>query len=816
MTTTEHADCVIIGGGIMGTSMAFHMAELGYDTTLLERKQLSCGTTWHAAGLLTRSRPTPALIKLARYSLELYVRLSEQTGQDIGLKLNGSLAVTHCPERLEEFHRTAALVGMHGIDFTPVPKAEITNYYPGINDEDLIGGIFVPGDGQCNPADLNQAIAKAAKKSGATLREGITVERVQIEQGRVVGVETDQGVIQTPIVVNCAGMWGRTLAAKNGIDFPLHACEHYYIVTEPIADLARDLPVLREPDNCAYYKEDAGKLLLGAFERNGRIWGCDGIPQDFCFDELPGDFDHFMPVLEGAMHRLPVLQETGIKTFFCGPESFSADGNYYLGPASDIEGYYLSGGFNSIGIQSAGGAAMALSRWIHEGEAPFDLLMIDSRRIFHFQATAPFIQARAPESLGDLYDMHWPYKQPKTARNLRRSPLHHVLAEHNACFGVTAGWERPNWFAHTGIAPEYQHSYGKSNWFDCAAIEHKAVREQCAVFDLSSFGKFRLVGPDALDLLQYLSAGDLDVAPGQLVYNHWLNQHGGIEADLTITRLDKDDFLIITGPLNAGRDQAWLRKHTPQDAQCHLIDVTAADAVIAVMGPDSANVLSSLSETDFSHDAFPFATSQQIDIGAAPARAQRISYVGEQGWELFVPAEWSEYVLRLLLATNAVTLAGMHTLDACRIEKGFRHYGHDLSNEETLIEAGLGFLAALDRPDSRFGAFIGKQALIDARKQPPTKRIVQFLMESPDVMLYHNEPILLDGTVVGYLTSGAYGHHLGAAVGMGYVTHPDGVNKTLVESGRWTIRIGLEDYPAKASLRGFHDPTSRRMKPPSS
>ena len=805
-TIPEKASCVIIGGGIMGTSMAYHMAELGYeDVILLEREKLSCGTTWHAAGLLTRSRASANLIKLAKYSLELYTRLPEETGQSIGLKLNGSLSVTSNLERLEEFHRGIAMGRLQGITASALRPEEIAEYYPGINTSDLVGGVIIPDDGQCNPADLNQAMAIGARKKGARLIEGITVQNVLIKDQKVWGVQTDQGIIETPIAVNCTGMWAREFGAQHGVSIPLHACEHYYVVTEPFAAMTSDLPVLREPDQCAYYKEDAGKLLLGAFERNARLWGESGIPEDFCFDELAGDFEHFSPILEAAMHRFPPLEEAGIKTFFCGPESFSADGRYYLGPAPDISGYYLGCGFNSIGIQSGGGAAMALSRWINDDAPPFDLWDVDSRRSFHFQATDSFIRQRAPESLGDLYDMHWPYKQPKTARNLRRSPIHDLMQQNQACFGVAAGWERPNWFAHTGIAPEYQHSYGKSNWFECAAIEHKAVRETCALFDLSSFGKFRLVGRDALNILQYLSAANIDTAIGQVIYTQWLNAHGGIEADLTITRLGSQDFLITTGPTSANRDWYWLKNHLPADANAHLIDVTANDAILAVMGPDSREILQRICSMDLSDAAFAFGTSQHGTIGAAPIRAQRISYVGELGWEIFVPSDWAAYVGRLLLETQRITLAGMHTLDACRIEKGFRHFGHELSDEDTLVEAGMSFLARPDKPATPYGHFLGYEAFVRQKSAGiPTKRMVQFCLKDPDLMLYHNEPILLEGTAIGYLTSGAYGHHLGCAVGMGYIHHADRINADFVNTGNFSIQIGLETHEAKASLKGFY------------
>ena len=816
MALPDNAQAVIIGGGIMGMATAYHLAEYGYDKiVLLERQQLSCGTTWHAAGLLTRSRASANMIALARYSLELYIRLAEETGQDIGLKQNGSLGITTSPERLEEFHRSQALVEMHGIRTQSVAAEEIAEYYPGLYTDDLVGGIFIPDDGQCNPADLNQALAKAAKSRGVRIHEQVKVVKLLHHHGKVTGVHTAQGDIAAPIVVNCTGMWSREFAADHGVALPLHACEHYYVVTEPFAAMQPTLPVLREPDQCAYYKEDAGKLLLGCFEQNARLWGHEGIPEDFCFDELAGDFEHFSPILEAAMHRFPALENAGIKTFFCGPESFSADGRYYLGPAPELEGYYVGSGFNSIGIQSAGGAGMALARWIKDKAPPFDLWDVDIRRRFTFQASDYFIRRRAPESLGDLYAMHWPYKQPETARNLRKSPLHTTLHQHGACFGVAAGWERPNWFAHSKQKPEYTHTYGQANWFGDAKTEHMAVRQGCALFDLSSFGKFRLMGRDALDILQWLSIADVDVPHGKVVYTQWLNPRGTIEADLTITRLGRDDFLITTGPASAGRDWYWLRQHLEQNSdkiEAHLIDVTAQYAIIAVMGPESRRILAAVSNRDFSNEACPFAHSLDCTIGAASVRAQRISYVGELGYELFVDSEWADHVLSVLLETQQITLAGMHTLDACRLEKGFRHFGHELSDEDNVYQAGLSFIAKPDKPIGKLGRFIGHAALIQQKQQPIERLMVQFKACDSTVMLYHHEPILCNGATVGYLTSGGYGHYVGCSIGMGYVHNTDGILDTALEQNHWMLQVGAQKIDAKASLAAWYDPSFSKMR----
>ncbi|MCK4868705.1 MAG: FAD-dependent oxidoreductase, partial [Alphaproteobacteria bacterium] len=584
------------------------------------------------------------------------------------------------------------------------------------------------------------------------------------------------------------------------------------IVTEPIAELTNKLPVMRIPDECAYYKEDAGKLLLGAFEPGAKPWGMDGIPEDFCFDELPEDFDHFAPVLEAAMKRLPILESSGIRTFFNGPESFTPDDAYLLGEAPELKNFFMACGFNSIGIQSAGGAGKVLSEWIVEGHPPMDLWDVDVRRMMPFQGNKTYLRERVTETLGLLYDMHWPYRQYETARGARQSILHDRLASRGACFGTVAGWERPNWFAPKGVEPKYEYSYKRQNWFEYAKAEHMAVRENVGIFDMSSFSKFLVQGRDAETVLQRICANDVAVPVGRAVYTQWLNERGGIEADLTVTRLAEDRYQIVTAGASGVRDFDWLNRHIPDDAHAFATDISSGLVVLPVMGPNARALLQKITDADLSHEGFPFATAREIEIGYAKLLALRITYVGELGWELYIPTEFAPDVFDRIMAAGeefGLKPCGMHVLDSCRIEKAFRHFGHDITDEDTPVEAGLMFACAMDKSIP----FIGRDAIARQKDEGvPKKRMLQFLLQDPEPLLYHNEPILRDGEIVGRVTSGNYGHALGGAVGMGYVDCPDGVTKDYVESGKFEIEVAGERFAAKASLRPMYDPKAERVK----
>jgi len=611
--------------------------------------------------------------------------------------------------------------------------------------------------------------------------------------------------------VICGGMWSRELAASVGVNVPLHACEHYYALFESVAGLDPSLPVLRDYDACTYYKYDAGKLLVGAFEPSAKPWGMDGIAEDFCFDEIAGDFDHFEPVLQDAMLRIPALQDAGIQKFFCGPESFTPDVRYHLGEAPELKNCFISAGLNSIGLQSAGGIGKVMSEWMRDGHPPVDLWEVDVRRNMRFQGNRKYLQERVSESLGLLYATHWPFRQYETARGIRKSAVHDRLVAAGACHGEAFGWERPNWYAPKGVTPKYEYSYGRQNWFEHSAAEHRAVRAAVGLFDQSSFAKFRLEGRDAVKVLNNICANDVDQKPGRLIYTQSLNERGGIEADLTVTRVDEQTFLVVTAAETETRDYAWLKSHIAADAHCVLTNVTSGMGVISLMGPRSRDLLQSLTPNDLSHSAFPFATSQEIELGYGIARASRITFVGELGWELYIPTEFMLGMYDEIVEagdTFGLVHAGYHAMNSLRMEKGYRHWSHDITDEDTPLEAGLEFAVKFDKA----GGFIGRDALLAQKKRGVSKRLLQFRLQDPKPLLYHNEPIWQDGALVGHISSGAYGYSLGACLGLGYVRVEPGQSAAEILAGTYTIEVAGERIAADASLRPMYDPDNKRIR----
>ncbi|HEY6632965.1 MAG TPA: FAD-dependent oxidoreductase, partial [Rhizobiaceae bacterium] len=668
------ARAVIIGGGVSGCSVAYHLTKLGWtDVVLLERKQLTCGTTWHAAGLIGQLRGSQNMTRLAKYSADLYVKLESETGVATGMRQVGSITVALTEERRHEIYRQATVARAFDVDVREISPTEVKQIYPHLNTDGVVGAVHLPLDGQCDPANIAMALAKGARQRGASIAEGVKVTAVHQKNGRVTGVSwaqgQEQGTIESDIVINCAGMWARDLGAMSGVNIPLHACEHFYLVTEPIPGLTR-LPVLRVPDECAYYKEDAGKMMLGAFEPVAKPWPPAGerIREDFCFDQLPEDMDHFEPILEMGVNRMPMLGTAGIHTFFNGPESFTPDDRYYLGEAPELSGYWMATGYNSIGIVSSGGAGMALAQWINDGEAPFDLWEVDIRRTQPFQKNRSYLKARVTETLGLLYADHFPYRQMASARGVRRSPLHEHLKARGAVFGEVAGWERANWFARPDQEHGYQYSWWRQNWFDNQREEHLAVRNDVGLFDMTSFGKIKVEGRDALAFLQRLCANDVDVPVGRIVYTQMLNARGGIESDLTVARLSETAFFLVVPGATLQRDLAWLRRHL-RDEFVVITDMTAAESVLCLMGPKSRDLIQKVSPNDFSNETNPFGTFQEIEIAMGLARAHRVTYVGELGWELYVSTEQAAHVFEAIEAAGAelgLKLCGLHTLDSCR------------------------------------------------------------------------------------------------------------------------------------------------------
>ncbi len=807
-----HARAVIIGGGVSGCSVAYHLAKLGWtDIVLLERKQLTCGTTWHAAGLVGQLRGTQNMTRLAKYSADLYVKLEEETGVATGMRQVGSISIGLTADRREELLRQATLARAFDVDVEEITAAEVKAMYPHVEVGDVTCAVHLPHDGQCDPANIAMALAKGARMRGAKIVEGVKVTNVIDNGTRVTGVDWEAdgetGHIAADIVINCGGMWGRDLAASSGVTLPLHACEHFYLITEPIDGLGH-LPVLRVPDECAYYKSDAGKMMLGAFEPRAKPWGMSGIPESFEFDALPEDFEHFEPILDMATRRMPMFETAGIHTFFNGPESFTPDDRYYLGEAPELGGYWVAAGYNSIGIVSSGGAGMALAQWIVDGEAPFDLWDVDIRRAQPFQRNRRYLKERVTETLGLLYADHWPYRQVETARGVRRSPIHQHLDAEGAVFGEVAGWERANWFANPGQEREYRYDWHRQNWFENTRAEHMAVRQNVGLFDMTSFGKIRVEGRDASAFLNHVCANEVDVPVGRVVYTQMLNAKGGIECDLTVTRLGETSYLLVVPGATLQRDMAWLRAHAG-DHFVTFVDVTAAEAVFCVMGPKARDLLQEISPDDLTTPAFPFGTAREIEIGMGLARAHRISYVGELGWELYVSTDQAAHVFETLAEagqSHGLKLCGLHALDSCRIEKAFRHFGHDITDEDHVLEAGLGFAVRTQKPD-----FVGRDAVLRKREEGLSRRMLQFQLKDPEPMLFHNEALVRDGEIVSIVTSGNYGHALGGAIGMGYVPCPGETAEDVLNS-TYEIEVAGVRHAAKASMAPLYDPKSERVR----
>lgn len=815
-----HARVVIIGGGVSGCSTAYHLAKRGWkDVVLLERKQLTSGTTWHAAGLVGQLRSSINLTRMAKYSAELYLNLEKDTGIATGMRQCGSITVALTQDRYQELLRNAAMAKAFGVEVEMIDVPTLKKIYPHLNTDGAVGAAHLPGDGQCDPANIALALAKGARMNGVSIFEHTKVKDVITKDGQVKGVswqnnDGSEGTIHADIVVNTGGMWGRDLAAQSGVSLPLHACEHFYIVTEPIPELGT-LPVMRVPDEYAYYKEDAGKILLGAFEPVAKPWGMKdkngkgGIPEDFCFDQLPEDFAHFEPILEMAINRLPILSTAGIHTFFNGPESFTPDDSFYLGEAPFLKGYFIAAGYNSIGIVSSGGAGHALAHWIDEGHPPFDLWGVDIRRAMPFQRNRLYLKNRVTETLGLLYADHYPYRQKATARGVRRSPLHEHLKQAGAVFGEVAGFERANWFADAGQKSEYHYGWGRQNWFNNNEREHMAVRESIGLFDMSSFGKIRVDGADALPFMQRLCANQMDVANGKIVYTQMLNEKGGIESDLTVTRLDKQSYFLVVPAATLQRDLSWLARHRLADERVVINDISAGEAVIVLMGPNVRSLLADISPDDFGNEAFPFGSAREVEMGMGITRAHRVSYVGELGFEFYVSSDQAAHIFETIQVAgrgHGLKLCGLHALDSCRIEKAYRHFGHDITDEDHVLEAGLGFAV---KPKK--GEFIGRQAVLDKQQAGLSRQLVQFRLLDPNPLLFHNEPIIVKGKTISYLTSGNYGHALKGAIGLGYVPC-QGISDQELLAETYHIDVAGQLFEAEASLKPLYDPTSARMK----
>lgn len=807
------AQVVIIGGGVIGCSVAYHLTKLGWrDVVLLERKDLTSGTTWHAAGLVESATFT-SLVKsdMSKYTRELYQRLGEETGQDTGFRRIGYMELASSEEWVEGFRRAADFGRYNGHVIEELSPSEIEKMWPLLKTDDLLAGFFCPDDARVNPVDATMALAKGARMGGALIFEDTKVTAINQKGGRVTGVVTDRGKIEAEYVVNCGGMWGRELGQMAGVNVPLHAAEHYYLITKPIDGIHRDLPILNDPARFAYYREETGGMMIGLFEPVAAPWGMDGIPENFKFDELAPDWDRMIPHLELAMERIPVVKTAGVHKFFCGPEGFTPDRGPLMGEAPELKNYYVAAGFNSLGILLGGGVGQVMAQWIVDGLPPIDICDVDIARMLPFQNNPRYLRDRTVEILGLTYAQDYFNLQKETARNARKSPFHDRLAEAGAYFGAYAGWEYPDWFAPEGVEPKVEYTWGRQNWFEYAAAEHRAAREGVILMDYSVMGKLLVQGRDAEKALNRICANNVAVPVGRCVYTQWLNERGRIEADLTVTRLAQDQYLILTGDGTITAVYTWLKRNIPPDAHACVTNVTSAYSVLNVQGPKSRDLLSRVTNADMSNEAFPFLTLQEVDIGYALVLALRVSYVGELGWELYIPTEFSLHVFDMLVEAGkdvGLVFAGLQALETLRLEKAYRAYGNDVDNLDTPLEVGLSRFVDFDKP----GGFIGREALLRHKQAGVKHRVVQFLLEDPEPLLYYNEIIYRDGEPAGRILAGGYGHTLGASVGLGYVENEEGVTADYVKSGRYEIQVAGVRYPAKASLRPMYDPKGTRIR----
>jgi 4-methylaminobutanoate oxidase (formaldehyde-forming) len=792
---------VVVGGGIAGASTAYHLTRSGItDVVLLEQGRLTCGTTWHAAGLVGQTRATRNATRMSRYGIDLYASLEAETGLATGWNPCGSLNVAATPERLTLMKRQMARARSFGVEFEFVTPAEAGERAPILRTDDLVGAVWIPGDGKANPTDLTQSLARGARSRGARIVEGVHATGVSTHNGHVTGLAwrrgDETGTIACETVVNCAGQWARELGVACGVTVPLASAEHFYVVTKPIDGVTPALPVIRDPDGFIYYKEEVGGLVMGGFEPVAKPWRVDRIPEHFEFQLLPEDWDQFEVLMRNAIHRTPCLETAGIRMLLNGPESFTLDGNFLLGEAPELRGFYVCAGFNSAGIANSGGAGRLIADWIAAGEPPFDVWDVDIRRFSPLHANRRHLADRTVETLGLHYAMRWPREELATVRPLRRSPLYDRLAAKGAVFGTKLNFERANYFLPAG-APLPPPTLGTPGWLPHVLDEQRACREDVVVFDQSSFAKFVVKGRDAVAVLERLCANRVDVPPGRIVYTALLNARGGFESDVTIARLAPDTFFILTGSGQATRDAAWIERHVAAGEHAVLVDVTSGYSIVSVMGPRAEALLASLSADDVSRAGLPFGRTRDIDVGYARVRVARMSYVGGPGYELCVPVDQCVTLYDALHAEGprfGLRDAGYYTLDALRIEAGRRAWGAELSPDDTPLEAGLAGAVAFDKP------FLGRDALVDQRARGVGKRLVMLAMDDPAAFPWGGEPVLMDGRPVGELTSAGYSRKAGRALGLVYARGDAPLSDARLLDARYVVDIAGEPFAATARL----------------
>jgi glycine cleavage system aminomethyltransferase T/glycine/D-amino acid oxidase-like deaminating enzyme len=811
----QRARVVVIGGGVIGCSVAYHLALMGWkDVALLERDRLTSGTTWHAAGLIvTFGSTSETSTEMRKYTRDLYARLEAETEVSTGFRPVGFIEVAGDRDRLEEYRRVSAFNRHCGVDVHELSAREVGDMFPIARTDDILAGFYVKEDGKADPVGVTMALAKAARLQGARIYEHTPVLGVTHRRGAVTGVQTAHGVIECEYVVNCAGMWARQLGARSGVNIPLQSAEHYYLITDRIPGVSPSWPVLEDPGSYGYFREEVGGLMIGLFEPVCAPWRIEGVPEDFSFGDLAPDWDRMGPFLERAMHRVPVTLETGVRKFFCGPESFTPDLQPVVGEAPELKNYFVAAGLNSIGILTGGGLGRVLAHWITTGRADVDITGFNIDRLHTYQANPEYRRTRTVESLGMVYQCHYPTRSMQTARGARLSPIHDRLAARGAYFKDVSGWEGPDWYAPPGVEPRVDgYSWGRQAWFPYWAEEHRAAREGVILMDMSFMAKFRVQGRDAGRLLDWISANSVDGEPGRITYTQWLNAGGTLEADLTVTKLGDEDYWVVASDTAHRHALTWMRRHFA-DAHAFVADVTSGHAQINVQGPRSRELLQAVTTADLANAAFPFRHAQEIDIGFARALCIRITYLGELGYELYVPAEQAAHVYDRLVAAGAplgLRHAGLKALASLRMEKGYRDYGHDIDNTDSVLEAGLGFAVDLKKP----GGFLGRDAVLAKKAAGPlTRRLLQILLKDPEPMMYHAEIVHRDGRPVGYVRAASYGHTLGGAVGLAMVdAGGQPLDQAWIDAGQWEVDIAGERWPAVASLRPLYDPDMKKIR----
>ena len=806
---------VVIGGGIIGCSVAYHLAHMGWrDVVLLERDRLTSGTTWHAAGLMvTFGSTSETSTEMRKYTRDLYSRLEAETGVATGFNPVGFIEVACDIDRLEEYRRVSAFNRYCGIDVQEISARQVEDLFPLARTDDILAGFYVKADGKANPVDATMALAKGARLQGATVLEGVPVTNIRQRRGVVTGVDTPYGSIEAEYVVNCTGMWARQLGARAGVNIPLQAAEHYYLITDKIAGISSDWPVLEDPGSFGYFREEVGGMMVGLFEPVCAPWRVGGIPEDFSFGDLAPDWDRMGPYVETAMRRIPILMETGVKKFFCGPESFTPDLRPVVGEAPELKNYFVAAGLNSIGILTGGGLGRVIAHWIVHGRPDVDVTGMNIDRLHTYQSNPEYRRTRTVESLGMVYQCHYPTRSMQTARGCKLSPVHDRLATRGAYFRDVSGWEGADWYAPPGVEPRVEKlTWGRENWFPYWQAEHRAARDGVILMDMSFMAKFMVQGRDAGRALDYISANSVDGEAGRITYTQWLNAGGTLEADLTVTKLDDENFWVVASDTAQRHVLTWMRRNFPGEAHAFVTDVTSGYAQINVQGPQSRALMQSLTTCDLSNEVFPFRTAREIDIGFARALCVRITYLGELGYELYIPAEQAIHVYDRIVAAGepfGLRHAGLKALASLRMEKGYRDYGHDIDNTDSVLEAGLGFAVDLKKAV----AFIGRDAVL-ARKAagPLTRRIVQILVMDPEPMLFHAEVVRRDGRPIGYIRAGSYGHTVGGAVGLAMIEAGVPVDQAYLDAGTWEVDIGGRLYPARASLRPLYDPEMKRVR----